>query len=64
MKVRVDPLNYKGEFDIEFYNSKEFKVCKKSLMRYLKAEGFLEDHDKKTFVISFFDHTYEILLNS
>jgi len=63
MKVRVDPLNCRGEFDIEFYNSKEFKICKKSLMKYLKAEGFLEDFNKKTFIISFFEHTYEILLN-
>lgn len=64
MKVRIDPLNYGGEFDIEFYNSKEFKICKKSLMKYLKDEGFLENPNKKTFIISFFDHTYEILLNN
>jgi hypothetical protein len=64
MKVRIDPLNSKGEFDIEFYNSKEFKSNKKYLMRYLKDEGFLEDFNRKTFIISFFDHTYEILLNT
>jgi hypothetical protein len=64
MKVRIDPLNCKGEFDLEFYNSKEFKGYKKSLMKYLRYEGFLEDLDKKTFIITFFGQTYEILLNS
>jgi hypothetical protein len=64
MKVRIDPLNYKGEFDIDFFNSKEFKTCRKCLMKYLKDEGFLEDLERKTFVISFFDHTYEVLLTN
>jgi hypothetical protein len=64
VKVRVDPLNRFAEFDLTFYNSDEYNHYKKKLLKYLKAEGFLDSSEEKTFIIKFRDRLYEVKLNN
>ncbi len=54
MEYRIDPINEKGVFDINFFKSEEYNDHVLKLKEYLKLEGFNEY--QKPFVISFNGH--------
>lgn len=61
MAIRTDPLTKGGKIDSHFFASEEYEQEQKSLLRYLKLEGFTEDQG--TFVIQYRDRTWQISFN-
>jgi hypothetical protein len=57
MFYRIDPINEKGKFDLEFYESEEYNEHIEKLKHYLNSEGF--NTISKSFIINFNGHQYE-----
>lgn len=57
MNYRIDPIDEKGKFDHEFYESEEYNSHVDKLKHYLNTEGF--NGSKEKFVITFNGHQYE-----
>ena len=57
-KFRTDPIDKFGNFDVDFFSSKEYKDESRKLHEYLLTEGF--DEVEKTFFIDFRNKKWEI----
>jgi hypothetical protein len=58
MNFRIDPLTKNGNFDVDFFSSKEYKEEGQILNDYLIDEGF--EQVKEKFFIDFKDRRWEI----
>lgn len=56
--MRTDPLTDTGKVDTEFFASEEYKEEQKSLLRYLKLEGF--DTKTENFIIDYRSRRWQI----
>lgn len=58
MEFRIDPIDKSGNFDVDFFASKEYTCESKKLREYLILEGF--DELTENFFIDFRDRKWEI----
>lgn len=56
--IRIDPLTEDGDFDTEFFGSKEYSSYRARVEWYVKQEGF--DLEIKTHIIQLMDHFWQI----
>lgn len=60
--MRTDPLTQSGTIDTNFFASDEYKAEQKSLIRYLKLEGF--DSKEENFTIEYMNRKWFITVSS